>query len=70
MRRADLLAQQRAGGAERHVDGGVAHLLGGGGLGLGDAVERLLLAQRHGGLRGWPRRVACMRCDLLARLLR
>jgi len=31
---ADLLAQQRAGGRKRHVDGGVAHLLGGGHLGL------------------------------------
>jgi hypothetical protein len=41
----DLLAQQRAGSRERHVDGGVADLLGRLGFGLGDAVERLLFAQ-------------------------
>src|SRR5207342_3616548 len=46
----DLLAQQSAGGGQRHVDRGVADVLGGGGLGLGDAVLGLLLAQRDHGL--------------------
>jgi hypothetical protein len=44
---ADLLAQQRTGGAQRHVDGGVAHLLGSGRFRLGDTVQRLLFAQRN-----------------------
>ena len=64
---ADLVAHQRAGRGERHVDGGVAHLLGGGRLGLGDAVERLLLAQGDGVLQVW--RGACLHAlRLLARL--